>query len=254
MTERSLRSPYLPATEWTYNDVVLLIVAWFAGALVAGIIIGPVNPDDIGPGEVSIGLIGQSAAQLGVLAWLSQSRGTGSWREDFGLVARLADSWGVVLGFLLQLTVAIVMGSLIQALGPEDPPRQGITEVAERIEGGMTTLVFLFLIVVVAPLVEELVFRGVLLSRLRRTMGPKAAIVTSAAVFSLIHLVDPDAVFAVPGLFVIGVALGWAALRRGNLSLPIFIHAGVNLTGALVLIFGSDLAEVAEEVNALLLF
>jgi GAF domain-containing protein len=43
------------------------------------------------------------------------------------------------------------------------------------------------------------------------------------------------------------VVLALAALRRGDLSLAIPIHAGVNLTAALLLLFGDELIRWAEE-------
>jgi membrane protease YdiL (CAAX protease family) len=73
------------------------------------------------------------------------------------------------------------------------------------------------------------------------------AIVVQAAVFAGIHLLDPSAIAALPGLFLIGVVLGYAAIRSRNLSLPILIHAGVNLTAAVLLIFGGELAQWLEE-------
>ena len=59
--------------------------------------------------------------------------------------------------------------------------------------------------------------------------------------FAGVHLVDPGAVYALPGLFLIGIALGWFALATGDLSLSIAVHAGVNLTGVLLITFGEDL-------------
>ena len=66
----------------------------------------------------------------------------------------------------------------------------------------------------------------------------------SAAAFAGIHLSDPDAWPAVPSLFVIRLVLGWAAQRRKSLSLPIFLHAGVNLLGVMLLMFGEDLFDI----------
>jgi membrane protease YdiL (CAAX protease family) len=74
----------------------------------------------------------------------------------------------------------------------------------------------------------------------------------SAGAFAVIHLIDPNAAFAVPSLFVIGVALGWSALRYGDLSVPILVHAGVNLSGAVVLIYGDEIQEWADSVEAVL--
>jgi len=77
------------------------------------------------------------------------------------------------------------------------------------------------------------------------------AIITQAAVFALIHLADPEAIAALPGLFLIAVVLGYAALRVGNISLSLTLHAGVNLTAALLLLFGGPLLEWLDEMAGL---
>jgi membrane protease YdiL (CAAX protease family) len=75
------------------------------------------------------------------------------------------------------------------------------------------------------------------------------AVGNTAAMFAVIHLLDPNTIALMPGLFIIGIVLGIAAIRRGNLSLAIPLHAGVNLVGALVLFFGEDLIDWLERVS-----
>jgi membrane protease YdiL (CAAX protease family) len=59
-------------------------------------------------------------------------------------------------------------------------------------------------------------------------------------VFAGIHLIDPDAAFVAVGLFVIGLVLGWQALRTSRLGLSIMTHAGVNLLAAIALLLDMD--------------
>jgi membrane protease YdiL (CAAX protease family) len=61
-------------------------------------------------------------------------------------------------------------------------------------------------------------------------------VIVSASVFAGIHLIDPDAIYVVPGLFVIGLVLGYQALHTGRLGLSIMTHAGVNLLAAIALL------------------
>jgi membrane protease YdiL (CAAX protease family) len=258
MSAPETSAPYLPAARWSYVDTAVTLGAGYLAALVVGtlliVVTGRTSTDQVGVFELAVTLIAQSAGHLGVAGWLSRTRGSGSWAEDFGLRIRSRDVWGIAVGVLLQLVVAVVVGPIVQLFAPEDAPQQGVAEIAERVQGAVGKLVFVVLIVALAPVVEEVVFRGMLLSRLRRSMSAWPAIVTSAAVFALIHrLLDPDATFAVPGLFVVGLVLGWLAIRDGDLSTPIFVHAGVNLTGALVLIFGDELTQAAGRLWALVL-
>ena len=108
------------------------------------------------------------------------------------------------------------------------------------------------LVVAVGPLVEEIVYRGMLLGRLVKTMSSRSAIVISAAVFALIHLADPNALLVVPGLFIIGLVLGYLAVRTGNIGLATFTHAGINALAVAALVYGEELGDLSEPAEAAL--
>ncbi|HSF84696.1 MAG TPA: type II CAAX endopeptidase family protein [Acidimicrobiia bacterium] len=247
----ALDETYLPDAQWTATDAFLVFFVGLVGSVIGVAFATVAGAADFG--LVAAGLGAQAVAALGLAAYLSSRRGTGDWERDFGLRIEPRHVGWLAAGLALQLAVALLVGPIIELFAPEDAPQQGIADVAEDLDGSVNTLVFLFLVVIVAPLVEELIFRGMLLSRLRRSMGKWGAVTMSAAVFAAIHLIDPNAVFAVPGLFLIGLALGWAALRYGNLSVPIFLHAGVNLTGAIVLLYSDELLESVDALSGLLL-
>jgi membrane protease YdiL (CAAX protease family) len=235
-----LEQPYLPASVWTYADAAALFFGGLAGAVVAFAVATAVNGGEQ-PAEVPA-LVVSSAAQavviVGMLVYMSRSRGTGSWDLDFGLRFEGRDWAGVLMGLVLQLVVILlVLLPLALLLGIEDPPQQDVADVAGGAAGMVERIAVLLVIVVVAPLTEEILFRGVLLSRLRRSMKPTSAVTISAALFAGIHLIDPDAAFVVPGPFVIGLVLGYQALRTGRLGLSIMTHAGVNLLAAVALLF-----------------
>ncbi|TNC13709.1 CPBP family intramembrane metalloprotease [Methylobacterium terricola] len=86
-------------------------------------------------------------------------------------------------------------------------------------------------LVVLAPLAEEMLFRGDLFARLRRLLPPAATVVVSAALFALCHaengLLQPLSVLP------LGVALGAMRLWTGSLWPCILLHAASN--GAVVL-------------------
>jgi membrane protease YdiL (CAAX protease family) len=106
--------------------------------------------------------------------------------------------------------------------------------------------VVLFVIgaVILAPVVEELLFRGVLLRALLRRVAPVTAVLASAVIFALVHYVgDPHTLPFLPALTGLGVVLAVVALRSGDLSTSIFIHAGFNLTTTILfLVSGSKLS------------
>lgn len=87
--------------------------------------------------------------------------------------------------------------------------------------------------VAVAPLVEEVVFRGVFFPALARHRGIPAAVVLVSMLFAFIHGHPPAAL----PLFVVGTTLATAYLYTGSLLVPIFIHAifnSVNLAALLL--------------------
>ena len=86
-------------------------------------------------------------------------------------------------------------------------------------------------IVLLAPLTEELLFRGTLLRSLLRKVSPAVAVLISAVVFGLVHaLGDPSVgtVIAMPAIILLGIVSGWQAARTGNLSRSILLHVGFN--------------------------
>jgi len=87
--------------------------------------------------------------------------------------------------------------------------------------------------VVLAPLAEEVFFRGLLQSLLRRVLhGPRAAIVATSIFFALIHA--PAEPQAVPSLFALSLAMGYNYERTGRLVSPIVIHAIFNAVALLL--------------------
>lgn len=91
-----------------------------------------------------------------------------------------------------------------------------------------------------APICEEIAFRGHLLSALRLRTGPRAAIALSALVFAGLHL-DP---VRLPGLLFLGALYGWLTWRSGSVYPAVLAHA-VNNAAATALALGSDMLDRA---------
>jgi membrane protease YdiL (CAAX protease family) len=148
--------------------------------------------------------------------------------------------YGVGLQIAVTLVVLVPLAWLLELYGVDEPPQQDVADIAGDAATVVERMAVLLILVVVAPLTEELLFRGVLLARLRRSMSANSAIAISAAVFAGIHLIDPNALFVVPGLFVIGLVLGYQALKTGRIGLAVMTHAGVNLLAAVALLADLD--------------
>lgn len=87
--------------------------------------------------------------------------------------------------------------------------------------------------VVMAPLAEEILFRGVLLGWLKRVTGAWPAIAVSSAVFAAAHF---DTWPAPLGLFPLAVILGYLYHRTQSLVAPVVVHAGFNGLSVLMLL------------------
>ncbi len=93
---------------------------------------------------------------------------------------------------------------------------------------GFVGVTMAFLVaVVLAPLTEEIVFRGILLSSLDRRWGSTVAIVGSSALFAAMHV----SLYAIPPIFVLALILGWLFVRTRSLTVCIVAHAAFNGIG-----------------------
>jgi uncharacterized protein len=82
-----------------------------------------------------------------------------------------------------------------------------------------------FKVVVIAPVIEELIFRGIILNGFRKNYKAATAVFISALLFSLFHL-NP---WQMPATFVLGLLLGWIVIRTRSILLAIIGHAINNL-------------------------
>jgi len=93
--------------------------------------------------------------------------------------------------------------------------------------GSQTGIFSFILMVVAAPILEELIFRGIILDGLLRVYSPVKSILVSSFLFGLVHL-NPWQF--VTGL-IVGIFSGWVYFKTRNLLPSIIIHAAANLSG-----------------------
>ena len=90
-----------------------------------------------------------------------------------------------------------------------------------------------------APLAEEIFFRGFMLTRLREHWGGRRAIVATAACFGVLH-VDPNGIHMLLA-FVMGLYLGFVAERTGSTLPAIACHVVNNVVYTLQTALGGTL-------------
>lgn len=225
-----LESP-AEANQWRPRDAAVAVLAGFAASLLMLAALGP----HATAGEIFAFVVpAQALGTLGAIAVLARRRR--EWRE--ALAARIvpADAIGLLIGAGLQIGLGVIAYLLLVELLDAGLPTQDVVEAAaEAIDGGERALVVMAL-VILAPVSEEMVFRGVLLGALRRTRRDRPAVAISAAAFALLHLLDPNALLAVPFLFVVGVVAGHQVIATGRLGRAVTIHAGFNLITVVALL------------------
>ena len=175
-----------------------------------------------------------AAAVVAQVAWLaaalavSSAAFRGGLRRGLGLSLRrwLADSVRAAAGYLAVLPVCIGLLLAALALLPAGLKKIHDLFVYMRALPGVWQPAIWLSAVVLAPLSEEVYFRGLMQSFIRQqTARPWTAILAAAAFFAAIHA--PAFQNVVP-LFALAVALGYNYERTGRLLSPILMHAMFN--------------------------
>lgn len=94
-------------------------------------------------------------------------------------------------------------------------------------------------VAVIAPIVEELIFRGLIFNGFRRNYNGFVAVFMSALLFALFHL-NP---WQFPATFVLGLLLGWLMLRTNNIFVAILGHSINNAWVLLTVTYWQDFHE-----------
>lgn len=135
---------------------------------------------------------------------------------------------GVAAFFAINVGFALVLQLVAGLTGFEVPEvQQGLREAI--VDGRIGVLVILS-VVVVAPVAEELFYRGLLFQGLRGPLGHWPAVVASAVLFGLSHYQSGNiagTLYALVVLSSLGAYLAWA-LQRRSLVTPIVMHATFN--------------------------
>lgn len=178
--------------------------------------------------------------QFGVIlatVWLLVGRRGGGVRHDLGLSVRAADLGYLLAGAACSVVLGAV-GSPITTLWQDRGHGSQAIGQSVKESAGWSRILMVVVVVVIAPVVEEVVFRGIVLRGALRRMPAPAAVLVSGAAFGAVHLIDPTTFPAFPVLMALGVLSAVLAVRSGSLSRSVFLHAGFNALGAVTLIQG----------------
>jgi len=152
-----------------------------------------------------------------VIAWTACGGGAARLGWTRGRLNAGAGAWGILA--VLALSHGVEAGLRSFGLGPS-PALEQLGPGLYRLPVEQIALVG-FALGVVAPVGEELFFRGVLQRGLAGPLGRRGAWLTASALFGAAH---GEAALGV-GAFVLGMVLGWIFDRTGSLWLPLGAHA-----------------------------
>ena len=138
-------------------------------------------------------------------------------------------SFNLHLSYWLILPLTII-GGLIISIGISSPISEliPIPEVFKKylLESCLNANIFTFFtLVIAAPLLEEAIFRGVILDGLLKKYSPQRSIVISSLLFGIAHL-NP---WQFVGAFLFGLFMGWVYYKTRSLLPSILMHAANNL-------------------------
>ena len=174
--------------------------------------------------------------QVIYVLWVVRHKGRGP-KADLAVRFKPVDlGIGAVL-FFVGIALATVL-----ALGMEwlfgTFPTAALTDMIEDTDGapaGINGWIVLLAVVagIVVPVLEEIVYRGLLWSALeKRGMREQAVLVVTSLIFAAIHL-EPA---RFPILFVLGIALGYGRIRTGRIGSCVAAHIYLNSTGMIALL------------------
>jgi membrane protease YdiL (CAAX protease family) len=234
-------SPYLVFAAIIPATFFVFFVAGFVLRLVLG---------DANPSDELVALIGevlQAAVFIGILSLTVVGTGALSWGEMGWRRFDVEALRNLLLGLSFALPVIFVTGIVAQLLvsafgvvpeSPLPPTGTAVGLLLELLAGAL-----------IAPLVEEAVFRGFAISAWQRTVGDGGAILRASLLFALAHVINVSGTSdQIVGLIVVGfvtrlpvaLVLGWLFVRQRSIWAPIGLHMSFN--GILLVIAALNVA------------
>lgn len=132
-----------------------------------------------------------------------------------------------VLGIFVQFAISFLL-NLVYIVRPD--VMQNYTKVMESLGSGNPSFFSVFYVVITAPIVEEMLMRGLCLVILRKEFPFWVANIIQAFYFGVIHLNLVQGIYA----FLLGIVLGAVVKRYGTLKASMYLHFVINFSGQLL--------------------
>lgn len=222
----------------------LAVLAWMAVQWVAAILVlgmlgidGDSSTEEIKAAAshgamIAAATIGAMPAAIAVLALAARWRGC---RVSDYLALRWPSRGELLLG-LLVLAILLPLGDFTSWITGRDIVPGFVVEAYKTARGSHTVVIFVLALVVAAPLMEELLFRGFLLPGYAASkLGPVGAVALTSIAWAAMHV--QYELFYIVQIFILGCVFGWLRLRSGSTTLTLILHGVVNMVAILQTIY-----------------
>jgi len=241
------------APRWGIGDVALGLLFVFAVVVISSvaglILVGFDALESLADGDLS----GTDAAIFLGLATFGQSLAMGAWPfivsrwkgngvvKDFGLRFKPIDlAWGASSAFIVLLLAGGLGYALTEALDVGNDESTN-TQIISDADGTASLWIIVIAAVVLAPIVEELFFRGLCLRAIERRFGTTAGVIGSTVLFTIPHFTNPSVagtivLFSIIGM--VGLVMAILVVKLDRLGPAIVAHAIFNAVGVIGVLAG----------------
>jgi membrane protease YdiL (CAAX protease family) len=233
----TLRRAYVPPAPWRagpFGEAFAVYLCGFVVLSVAmGLLLGGLADRSIWPSAAVVVVLPVVVAWLKFrgITWAEVVRGLG-WHRGRGV---LREVWGGLVGYVAGLPV-VGVGMLISMWLMKKTGEQAVHPIVNHpIDRPIEAWGVFVLACVVAPIVEETMFRGALFHHLRGKFGFVISALLTSVIFAAIH---PQGWAAVPVLGAIAVVLAGIRQWRGSIIGCVVAHSLNNSAVTLILLVG----------------
>ena len=234
--------PDLKQSIWLLVLLILIVVSLAILVSIIGVII-----DESLDENTSLTNLVSLVSFILILCYVSHRTGR-TWKDMLPLAIRSIDyDWRMWISVGLSIFgLGVVLSELDNAVITLLPMPEVFQDIFQIMVGKKTSyLSALFGAVVIAPLGEEIVHRGIILKGLLAHGSQNRAIIWSAILFGLMHL-NP---WQFPIAFIVGIVFAWWVIQTGSLWPAILGHALHNLIAVTFWHFDIPGFPVLEDMN-----
>jgi len=163
--------------------------------------------------------------------------------------------WSLLV-FLLPIAALILIYTLgyiytklkvgewvVSVLGPHQ--KQALVQQMLENPSQELMLTMVFIAVIIAPLTEEIIFRGYIYGTLKKHIDPFISILVTSIIFALIH----DSLWGIILLIIVGIVLNIAYEATGSLWTPIILHMLFNGMNTFKIVFKDKIPELQDKLE-----